>query len=492
MATKSQQDIIKNFMYYLDNTTYSGAKAVNRAVKYASGGYFSNYAAALNQMISDRKKAGSGDAFLKNYCGIIIGNADTGAITGSDAGGSKVKTAASIVPESGKLDSTFKGTSFEAQGLTFRLAKTSLTDNEAHIWQALKTWWAEEGLKLIKESYGYSFKDADATCTEIRVVFKNAPKDGYLAYTENPKKISGRYMLTLNINTYVYSSFASTDVNGTTSKDPGYLDRTIAHELTHAIMMAKVNAYEDLPRFLTEGLAELTHGTDDLRTYAVENLAKNYSTLKNNLSLTEPGASAYIYAGGYIFLRYLAKQSAANYLADVNVTEDFGMVKIDGSTLTVTKKFPDDTLDLAEYSSVKNVNAASLKKGLVILGNGKANSIVGGKSNDSILGGAGKDMLYGKAGDDTLIGGAGNDSLWGGTGADNFIYSSGDGKDIIFGFSNKDTLTLDGLDFKAAYKNDAVTLKVSGGSVTLKDFSAKTFHINGDTYKISGSTLVKK
>ena len=92
----------------------------------------------------------------------------------------------------------------------------------------------------------------------------------------------------------------------------------------------------------------------------------------------------------------------------------------------------------------------------------------------------------------TMIGGKGNDSLWGDKKADTFIYASGDGKDVIFGFDNKDTLTLDGLDFKASYKNDAIIFKVSGGSVTLQDFTAKTFHVNDDAYQIKGSKLVKQ
>jgi len=31
-----------------------------------------------------------------------------------------------------------------------------------------------------------------------------------------------------------------------------------------------------------------------------------------------------------------------------------------------------------------------------------------------------------------------------------------------------------------------------GGSVTLKEFTATTFHINDETYKISGNKFVKK
>ena len=673
-TTKKAADIIKKFMYYLDNTTYSGNTAVNKAINYATGGYFKNFSAAVNQMVADCKNAGNADTFLRKYCGIILGNADTGAITGSDAGGSKIKTAESIVPESGKLDTSFNSTSFKTNnGLTFRLSKTSLSNDEKYMWRALKTWWAEESLKLIKESYDYSFNDSDVKVNEITVVFKNDSKGGYLAYTEF-KKDSKR--LFLYINKAAYNNFSSTDVNGISSKDPSYLDRIIAHELTHGIMMAKVDCYEDLPRFMTEGLAEITHGVDDLRKTTISQMAAKSSLLKGYVSLSAVDSSGYTYAGGYIFLRWLAKQGAENYLSDINALEDFGMITIKNSVLTLAENYSEDTLDLADYSSVNNVNATALGKSIVIFGNGNANSIaagsgndslvgnagndtlVGGKGNDTLTGGAGNDLfvisegndlildytatndkislgsaiskmtvngsdvilttsngsltlqnakgktlniidskgknystvvgsttltltdisaspvtvdssikiidasartksikmtgnaldnkiiggagndsfvgsagndtlvsgagndvfyggagndsilggagndslrgvaghdkLYGGTGNDSLWGGAGNDSLWGDAGADKFIYKQGDGKDIIFGFDNKDTLTFDNADFKITYKNDAVTFKFDDGSITLKEFTAKTFHVNKDVYQITGSKLVKK
>ena len=85
--------------------------------------------------------------------------------------------------------------------------------------------------------------------------------------------------------------------------------------------------------------------------------------------------------------------------------------------------------------------------------------------------------------------------MWGNAGADTFIYAKGDGKDIIYGFDNDDTLTLDNIEFTSASynkKNRVITLKLNDGSITLKDFTATTFHVNDDTYKISGSKFVKK
>ena len=515
MASKkvTQQEVIKKFMYYLDNTTLSSKEALDKAVKYASNGKFSNLTAAINQMVADCKNLGMDD-FLVKKCGIILGNKDTGAITGSDAGGSSTKTAESIVPESGKLDTSFKATSFKTNGVTFRLAKTStLSSDEKYIWQALKTWWAKAGLKLVEESYGYSFKDNDVTAKEITIDFTNSAKAGYLAHSDYPKKVNGRYVIPLTINVAYYKNLKSSDVNGISS-DKGYLDRTIAHELTHAVMMAKVQDFSALPKFITEGLAELTHGIDDLRDSNIEKLASDYKKLGDALTFTSSGVSAY--AGGYMFLRYLAKQVANPNSSNSSVTTsyDSGNITIKGTVLTVSKDYSGSKIDLSKYSSKgKTVDASSLSKKITIIGNSNANSITAGSGNDTLYGGAGadklygnagNDLLYGDAGNDKLYGGAGNDSLWGGAGndtlwgdagKDTFIYSSGDGKDVIHGFENNDMLKITGA-FSASYNKNKKEISFKVGSttnaITLKDFTATTFRINNSTYQISGSALVKK
>ena len=126
-------------------------------------------------------------------------------------------------------------------------------------------------------------------------------------------------------------------------------------------------------------------------------------------------------------------------------------------------------------------------------GDGK-DTLSGGSGNDKLLGGSGNDSIKGGSGNDSLWGGTGNDTLWGDAGSDTFIYAKGDGKDVIFGFDSKDTLTLDGLDFTTSYSKSkgTVTLKFDSGSITFKEFTATTFHIDNATYKISGSKLVKK
>ena len=61
--------------------------------------------------------------------------------------------------------------------------------------------------------------------------------------------------------------------------------------------------------------------------------------------------------------------------------------------------------------------------------------------DDTMYGGAGNDKLYGGAGDDTLDGGAGDDDLQGdadvgnNTDGDTFVFSLGNGSDVILDFN---------------------------------------------------------
>ena len=117
-----------------------------------------------------------------------------------------------------------------------------------------------------------------------------------------------------------------------------------------------------------------------------------------------------------------------------------------------------------------------------LYGQGGNDTLYGGDGNDYITDSAGKNKLYGGAGNDTLIGGTGNDSLWGDAGADVFLYTAGNGNDVVFGFDDDDMLQITGY-FTIEYSQSAktITMKMEdGGSVTLKDYTAKDFVVGGD------------
>lgn len=443
MAT-TQKNAIKKFMHSLDiNAITSGKDALSQAICYASGGYFTDATTAINKMLAELDTYGAKN-FLSKRCGINLSNTDTGAITGYDAGNFSIKTAKSIVPESGKLNTNFDDNSFKTKdGLTILLYKAPKNDNERYIWRALKTWWAESALGLIEESYGYSFKDSDATVKKLTIKFENNKKGNYLAYTGYPQYINGHYTRLLVINTAYYNDFSSGDVNGETDK-AGYLDRTLAHELTHVVMMSKVDCFKSLPQFVLEGLAELTHGIDDLRKGVIETLANNPSKLKSSLSLSSGTGSANAYAGGYIFLRWFAKQAAQNYPA-VNEALTLNTGKLifgddDGNSI-VGDTGRDTIFGAAGDDTIKG---------------GKGKDILWGEDgNDIIYGGSNNDTLNGGAGKDTLSGGSGDDLLTGGTGKDVFVYTAG--KDVITDYATGDKISLNVADISSS--------KVSGSDV---------------------------
>ena len=192
--------------------------------------------------------------------------------------------------------------------------------------------------------------------------------------------------------------------------------------------------------------------------------------------------------------------------------------KLADNSITYSKKAAET---LATVKGVKTLKGISLKNNVVTIkagslsaevavsgeyefnfaaGNYKGKSISGSSGKDTITSHGKKLSINGGAGDDvikilgtstTVAGGKGDDSLWGGSGKDTFIYTAGDGNDVIYGFGDNDTLTIDNLNFTSSYraKDKSVLLTFADGSITFKDFTAKTFHINSNTYKIKGSKL---
>ena len=141
-------------------------------------------------------------------------------------------------------------------------------DTQKYIWQAFYTWWAKGALNLIADSYGTNYKfGSDSKYKELYFGFinKKSPDGGYqTALTESPEDNNS---IRMAINLVAYGSLkngGNPDGESNNKDVPVYLDRTIAHEMTHAVMSANINNYYSLPQFIKEGIAELTIGVDDL------------------------------------------------------------------------------------------------------------------------------------------------------------------------------------------------------------------------------------
>ena len=443
----SQQNIIKNFVSSLDNTTLSGTAALDEAVSSVSN--YSSWQNLIDTMVSDAAVyEGHSTDFLKDMCDIVLDNEDTGAITGSDAGGT-TKTAESIVIENGSWTYPSETSTTYASGLTVNWPdSSSLSDTEKWIVGALYTWWIPSALTLVNSSYGINFNEDGTTVKSLTLGFINNPFSSALASTSSSKTGQKTEDLTIKINMSHYSDLDTSDKNGSASGSNVYLDRTIAHELTHAVMAANIDYFFQLPTLFTEGVAELTHGIDDRRRDDIDSLGGSSNRLKNALSGSSSNSN--IYSAGYMLLRYLAKQASYNrdpsqtptYVANDTDDSDSSSestttsnFSINGDTITVNADFTDQiwlngvNLFTGESSSYENesiitVDATAMKYYGTIAGNMQSNVISAGSGGSQLWGGFG--------GNDTLNGGSGADTFWYG------IWENSD--DVINNFGEEDLL----------------------------------------------------
>ena len=169
--------------------------------------------------------------------------------------------------------------------------------------------WIEQCINLVTESFGLSFTDDGTTVNEIDVTFENNSSNNRLAAVEHSYSLStGKATsLTLIINMNYYNAIDTTSEDGDSSNSGSiYLDRTLAHEFTHAVMAANIDNFSKLPKYIKEGTAELVHGIDDVRNLTgllgrKDDLAEVFAGNRDNVSDEA-------YSAGYMLLRYLAKQ----------------------------------------------------------------------------------------------------------------------------------------------------------------------------------------
>lgn len=179
---------------------------------------------------------------------------------------------------------------------------------EQTIMAALNTEWISNSLDMITRSTGLGFDKGNTSVNEMDVVFKDEGENGTLAYVSYTSLGGVTNKLTMTVNMAYYNDLVDGDVNGKSTKTNAYLDRTIAHEMTHAAMAASIEGFGGLYQCITEGSAEVVHGIDDIRTIRIETLA-NTQKIADTLSTSFGTGDANQYAAGYVMFRYMAAQS---------------------------------------------------------------------------------------------------------------------------------------------------------------------------------------
>ncbi|WP_297569844.1 flagellinolysin [uncultured Anaerovibrio sp.] len=195
---------------------------------------------------------------------------------------------------------------------------------EQTIMAALNTEWISNSLDMITRSTGLSFEAGDPSVKEMTVKFEEVTSGAQanaLAWVTSYPSGNKTSKLEMTVNMSYYNSLVEGDVNGsTTTPGAGYLDRTIAHEMTHAVMSANIEGFtgaNGLYACIKEGSAEVVHGIDDERGTRIQNLANN-KEIFSKLTTSTSAEGNDTYAAGYVMFRYMAAQSG--YSAEKSLT----------------------------------------------------------------------------------------------------------------------------------------------------------------------------
>ena len=385
----------------------------------------------------------------------------------------------------------------------------------------LENFWITEGLKLNYDSYGLDFNGKN-----LHIVFgiNSEPQamTGTTAYEPNRENELPANDIEIEINMPMYAIIDTADPNGNTNISNGsfqnYFDRTIAHELTHAVMQANGILKSGMPEFFTEGVAELVHGLDDYDgsyTKMILEFATDPTYLMNSLPFVEGTGTQEAYPAGYMFLRYLCHQSLDTQVSigdgttpelfgytggeeiisgiatgsQINIGSGIGFAGISADTtdMTVTtsagqlivRDARDKLLNFADdYGNVFERTYFASTSGTV---DGRGLSgieiIYGGNfSDNTIYAGDGGSQLWGGVyGNDVLFGGAGNDEFIAGTacGAD-VIYNAGVGDTV-----NLSTTSLTELVNATINANGIFIQTVDGSSVAVMGEVGSAFRFAG-------------
>ena len=190
-------------------------------------------------------------------------------------------------------------------------------------------------------------------------------------------------------------------------------------------------------------------GKDVITDYAEED---KISIASGTAQITTSGNNVVFNVGSGKITVKDAKGKVVKYLdkSGKELTYTGDNVKIDGSKITLTENYMEDSFNVADYGNYKTIDASAVPLDINITGNKLMNKITGGDGND------------------TLIGGLGNDTLTGGKGSDVFYYNSDDGNDVITDYEEDDTIKISGVAAKVSTKNDDVIFTVGSGKITVK------------------------
>ncbi len=384
--------------------------------------------------------------------------------------------------------------------------------------KGLYNYWLRESAKLDYDSLGLAF---DGQTVEIAFGAGGHFNDVLAVTVSSRDDTLPENHIYLTISLFNYGQLNPTNPNGSINLEGDgsnpqdmYLDRVIAHEMVHAIMLSTGTLKKNMPQFFTEGIADLVQGDDDDNSeniYKMKRFVEDTDRLETALSFAEGTGNSDSYPAGYMFLRYLAQQSLgiSQFVGDSSQTENF---RYDTKGAVITNYGEEDTIyfdkDVDTYSISTNLNDFQIESptgetkydlSMLILrdvrgklmtfetpngtayaymapdsnevngnnfGDGNKFEVIFGANyeNDTIRAGNGGSYLWG--------GLQGNDEFFGGNGVDTFVYTYQSGNDTVYNAESQDLVILNDMtldQISSAQINDSgVNLQFTdGGSLTV-------------------------
>lgn len=114
--------------------------------------------------------------------------------------------------------------------------------------------------------------------------------------------------------------------------------------------------------------------------------------------------------------------------------------------------------------------------------------IAGNGGADLLDGGNGDDVLFGGHGPDTILGGTGNDELLGGDGADTYVFSRGDGHDVIYE-DEIDAIQANVIQFDSTVTRSEIDIKQSNSDLVIRYGESDSVTLRGWFGGIEGNIV---
>ncbi|WP_303866744.1 flagellinolysin [Acetobacterium wieringae] len=279
-------------------------------------------------------------------------------------------------------------------------ASVSVADQQ-NLMSSLKKWWLDEAEQLVFDSYGIS-----ASGINMTVEFVNDSSSSYAAMVEagyaatggdahGDPNITGKAATDLNLKINLAYAQPTDTMDGGTYYQ--YVDRVIAHEITHAVMASTMNM-GDLSSWFIEGVAEFTHGGDDRLKSSITALGggDNDAGVAAVVSQITAGrfedwgaGNSHDYSAAYLAVRYLDKATGGDvdailqYLATpANATKNLDDALANEGTFANTAAW------LNSFKSDVTNMATLLSETGVVLNFGSAETDTGSATGLDAAGGA--------------------------------------------------------------------------------------------------------